>query len=295
MKRMYHLLFICILTACTTSPPPVISPQMLIRPKIALVLGGGAAKGFAHVGVIKVLEAQGIVPDIVVGTSAGSVVGSLYAAGYCGFQLQEVAFGLDETRIRDWAFSFNGLIKGEKLQAYINQLVKNRPIEKLNKSFGAVATDLITGHAVLFQRGNTGQAVRASSSLPGVFQSTLITGRRYVDGGVVSPVPVDAAKSMGADFVIAVDISAKPEKSVSGALRAMQQSITIMGHKLNMAELSRADVVLRPQVNHIGAAQFEQKHIAILEGEKIAMQMMPEIKRKIQLKAAQLNTLPVKK
>jgi NTE family protein len=147
----------------------------------------------------------------------------------------------------------------------------------------------------LFQRGNTGQAVRASSSIPGVFLPTLIAGRRYVDGGVISPVPVDAARKMGANFIIAVDISAKPENVVNGAVGVMQQSVTIMGHKLNLAELSRADIVLQPRVAHIGAAQFAQKHAAILEGEKVTAQMLPEIKRKLRLKTEQLNVLPLKK
>jgi NTE family protein len=275
------------LMACSTAPPPAVVP---CKPKIALVLGGGAAKGFAHIGVIKMLEAQGIIPDIVVGTSAGSVVGSLYAAGYSGFQLQEIAFSLDEARVRDISFASNGLIKGEKLQDYINQLVKGRPIEKLNKPFGAVATNLATGELIVFQRGNTGQAVRASSSIPGVFQPTLISGHRYVDGGVVSPVPVEAAKKMGADFIIAVDISAKAGGAKpTGAIGIIHQSVTIMGQKIGAAELAIADIVLRPRIAKIGATDFDQRHMAILEGEKVTLHMMPEIKHKLQAKITQLS------
>jgi len=274
--------------ACST-PKVAQSPQPR-KPKIALVLGGGAAKGFAHVGVIKVLEAQGIVPDIIVGTSAGSVVGSLYAAGYSGFQLQEIAFSLDQAVVRDMAFTITGILKGEKLQNYINQFVKGRPIEKLNKPFGAVATDLATGDMVVFQRGNTGQAVRASSSIPGIFQPTIIAGKRYVDGGVVSPVPVTAAKQMGADFIIAVDISAKVKESKpSSALSIMNHSVTIMGQKIGEAELAAADIILRPRVGKIGVIDFDQRHKAILEGEKTAMAAMPEIKRKLQAKITQLS------
>jgi NTE family protein len=291
MKSRFHFLLVSIvslsLIACTTPP---ISQPMPVKLKIALVLGGGAAKGFAHVGVIKMLEAQGIVPDIVVGTSAGSVVGSLYAAGYSGFQLQELAFSLDEKQLRDVSFATTGLIKGEKLQDYINQLVQNRPIEKLNKPFGAVATNLATGSSILFQRGNTGQAVRASSSIPGVFQPTLIAGHRYVDGGVISPVPVESARKMGANFIIAVDISAKANGfTPTGAIGIMQQSVTIMGQKMGATELAAADIILRPRVGKIGAIDFEQRHRAILEGEKVTLHMMPEIKRKLQSKLTQLS------
>lgn len=287
--RLFLIFIACfLLLSCkSTSVSTVAIP---IKPKIALVLGGGAAKGFAHVGVIKMLEAHGIIPDIVVGTSAGSVVGSLYAAGFNGFQLQELAFSLDTSVIRDITLASHGLLKGERLQNYINQLVKSRPIEKLNKPFGAVATDLATGRAVLFRAGNTGQAVRASSSIPGVFQPTLIGGRRYVDGGVVSPVPVDAAKKMGADFIIAVDISSKASHQVAeGALGVMYQSITIMGQKIGDAELKLADIVLHPRIGKIGGTDFDQRHVAILEGEKVLMQALPDIKRKLQAKTQLLN------
>ena len=288
LLRYLLLSVLCLLTACTATKPTISSP--LIKPKIGLVLGGGGAKGFAHIGVIKMLEAQGIIPDIVVGTSAGSVVGSLYAAGYSGFQLQELGFALDTGTIRDMTLASHGVVKGEKLQSYINQLVKHRPIEKLNKSFGAVATDLTTGRTVLFRSGNTGQAVRASSSVPGVFQPTVIGGRRYVDGGVVSPVPVEAAQKMGADFIIAVDISSKAAHQVAeGALGIMYQSVTIMGEKIGEGELKFADVVLRPRIGKMGGVDFELRDMAILEGEKVTMQVLSDIKSKLQVKEQLLN------
>jgi len=224
------------LSACQTVPPaPVVTPTVPDAPaeasgrpatppaaesvprtlKIALVLGVGAARGFAHVGVIKALEAQGIFPDIVVGTSAGSLVGALYAAGNNGFALQKLALEMTEAAISDWAVPLfsqsSGVLKGEAVQLYVNRAVNNQPIEKLKISFGAVATDLHTGQAILFRRGNTGSAVRASSAVPGVFQPVRIGSKQYVDGGLVSPVPVSFARKMGADFVIAVNISAQPE------------------------------------------------------------------------------------
>ena len=142
-------------------------PVPLRHVKIALALGGGAARGFAHIGVIKALEAQGIVPDIVVGTSAGSVVGALYASGYNGFQLQKIALDMDETTISDWAIPFfskaPGVLKGEALQTYVNKAVHNQPIEKLKIPFGAVATDLKTGQPILFRReADVGHSVRST-------------------------------------------------------------------------------------------------------------------------------------
>lgn len=273
------------------SPSPTPTPTPLPKLRIGLALGGGAAKGFAHIGVIKMLEANGIDVDVVAGTSAGSVVGSLYASGLDGFALQERAFGLDETQIRDISLFSGGLIQGLKLQEYVNQLLGNRKLDQMKKPFAAVATELKTGRRVSFVRGNTGQAVRASSSIPGVFEPVLIAGKQYVDGGVVSPVPVDAARELGADFVIAVDISKKAADGgeTSGMFSIMGQSISIMGERLGQLEMARADIIIRPKVGKIGAADFDQKNVAILEGEKAAMALMPEIRRKMremQLKLA---------
>jgi NTE family protein len=192
----------------TPPPAPTVVPQA--KPvKIGIALGGGAAKGFAHIGVIKMLEANGFEPAVVSGTSAGSVVGALYASGMDAFQMQSKAVALDEASIRDVRLFSGGLVQGQKLQDYVNEQVANRPAERLKKPFAAVATQLETGERAIFVRGNVGQAVRASSSIPGVFEPVKIGGRNYIDGGVVSPVPVDAARQLGADFVIAVDISSK--------------------------------------------------------------------------------------
>ena len=279
---------VCVLAACGSAPvqtPAPVKPTVqapLQTPKIGLALGGGAAKGFAHIGVIKMLEASGIQVDVVSGTSAGSVVGALYASGMTPYQLQQQAFALDETQIRDVSLFSGGLVKGQKLQDYVNTLLKQKPMQSFKKPFGAVATELSTGKRTVFVRGNAGQAVRASSSIPGVFEPVPIGRTRYVDGGVVSPVPVDAARELGADLVIAVDISSKAGGNKPGSmLGIVNQSITIMGQKLGELELARADVVIRPRVGQIGAADFEQKNVAILEGERATQALMPQIKTKI--------------
>lgn len=261
--------------------------QKTLRPvRIGLALGGGAARGFAHIGVIKVLEAQGIVPDVVVGTSAGSVVGAMYAAGNNGFALQKMALEMDEATISDWSLPFfsksSGVLKGEALQSYVNRMVNQTAIEKLKKPFGAVATDLNTGLPILFQRGNTGLAVRASSAVPGVFQPVKINDRFYVDGGLVSPVPVRFAREMGADIVIAVNISSSPEaQNSASSLEVLMQTFTIMGQSLNQFELKSADVVIKPELASMKGNDFNGRNLAILAGERAANAVIVDLKEKI--------------
>jgi len=281
--------------ASTTAAPAVPAPALAALPsspapaiKVGIALGGGAAKGFAHIGVIKMLEANGFAPAVVAGTSAGSVVGALYASGMNAFELQEKAVALDEAKIRDLQLSSAGLLLGQKLEDYVNEQVRRQPLEHLAKPFVAVATRLEDGERTVFARGNTGQAVRASSSVPGVFQPVAIGKYHFVDGGIVSPVPVDAARQLGADVVVAVDISSKARgQTPAGMLGTLNQSIAIMGQKLGQAELARADVIVRPQVLDIGGADFTQRASAILEGEKAALAVMPQIRERIaQLQAA---------
>lgn len=291
--------FVLILAGCASAPPvappvakvvttPVVVPvPKVLKPvRIGLALGGGAARGFAHIGVIKVLEAQGIFPDVIVGTSAGSVVGAMYAAGNNGYTLQKMALDMDEATISDWSLPFfsksSGVLKGEALQNYVNRMVGQSSIEKLKKPFGAVATDLNTGMPILFQRGNTGLAVRASSSVPGVFQPVKINDRYYVDGGLVSPVPVRFARDMGADIVIAVNISSAPEgQAASSSLEILMQTFTIMGQSINQFELKNADIVIKPDLPTMKGNDFNGRNLAILAGERAANAVMSEIKEKI--------------
>ena len=299
-RRPFHAVFagllLALLGACASgepvrpAPPPAPAPIADIADpappppplRIGLALGGGAAKGFAHIGAIKMLEANGIRADVVAGTSAGSVVGALYAGGMDVFTLQERAVALDESTLRDVRLFFGGLVQGQALQDYVNRELGGRTIERLGKPFAAVATRLDTGDRVVFVRGNTGQAVRASSSVPGVFEPARIGAYSYVDGGVVSPVPVDAVRQLGADIVIAVDISSKASGTTPTALAGIVgQSIAIMGQTLGRQELARADVVIRPQVNEIGPSSFEQRHAAILEGERAALAALPQIRARI--------------
>ena len=282
-------MFLALMVATTScalkevqSPPPVETPLVVQPPvkpaKIALVLGAGASKGFAHIGVLKILESNRIPIHMIVGTSAGSAVGSLYAFGYNAFQLQKLSFSIEKGDIVDLTVPDNGFIKGEKLEEFINKTLKNTPMEKLRIPFYAVATDIQNGQEVVFGRGNTGSAVRASCSIPGVFRPVKILDRMYVDGGVVSPVAVDAARKFGADIVIAVDVSTGVERTQpEGTIETLLQSINIMYSKLASIQLEKADVVIRPKVGYIEPSDFSKRHEAILEGEKAAAAALPQI------------------
>ena len=254
-----------------TKTPTQTTSLQAREPVIALALGGGGAKGFAHIGVIKVLESHGIKPKIVTGTSAGSFVGSIYASGKTPFQLQQIAFSLKESDIRDLTLNRQGVILGQKLQDYVNRQIANKPIEQFPIRFAAVATRLDNGKRADFIKGNAGQAVRASCSIPNVFVPATIGGTKYVDGGLVSPIPVQTAKDMGADIVIAVDISARPvEDKPLSMFGLLDQTINIMGQQSINSELNKANIVIQPQVGHLGTLDLKASNEAILQGEKSA-------------------------
>ena len=266
--------------AAASAPAPLPVPKR--PPKLGLALGGGAARGFAHIGVIQVLEEAGIRPDLVVGTSAGSLVAALYAHGKTGAELANLALTMDEGTITDWAFPGRGLIRGDALARYVREQTGGKPIEQMKLRLGIVATDLDSGAGVLFERGDTGQAVRASSSVPAVFQPVKIGDREYVDGGLVAPVPVRYARQMGAEMVLAVDISSPPDGAATdGTMRLLLQTFAIMGKSINRFELLGADVVLRPALVGVSSADFTSRVRAIRSGREMAAAMLPEIKAKL--------------
>jgi NTE family protein len=278
MKKILQLfVFILLINFIFSCAPKVIQPPP--KPaKIAIVLGAGASRGFAHIGVLKVLESNKIPIHMIVGTSAGSFVGALYAYGFSAFELQKLSFSIQRDDVVDLTLPDNGFVKGEKLEGYINYILRNTTMEKLRIPFYAVATDIQNGKEVVFGSGNTGTAVRASCSIPGIFRPAGISGRMYVDGGVVSPVAVEAAKRYGADVIIAVDISGDVESSVpDGTVETILQSINIMYSKLSAIQLAKADIVIQPKVGYIGSADFSKRHEAVLEGEKAAIGALPKI------------------
>ncbi|RQL23588.1 patatin-like phospholipase family protein [Neisseria meningitidis] len=275
-----------LLAACGTAENNAArKPVQTAKPAavVGLALGGGASKGFAHVGIVKVLKENGIPVKVVTGTSAGSIVGSLFASGMSPDRLELEAEILGKTDLVDLTLSTSGFIKGEKLQNYINRKVGGRQIQQFPIKFAAVATDFETGKAVAFNQGNAGQAVRASAAIPNVFQPVIIGRHTYVDGGLSQPVPVSAARRQGANFVIAVDISARPGKNISqGFFSYLDQTLNVMSVSALQNELGQADVVIKPQVLDLGAVGgFDQKKRAIQLGEEAARAALPEIKRKL--------------
>ena len=298
LLRRFHLACVLVLlAACATVPPPV-KPVLPVTessppvapttppppkkiPKLGLALGGGAARGFAHIGVLQVLEEEGIKPSLVVGTSAGSVVASFYASGKTGQQLQWLADTMDETQFTDWAnpFSGRGILRGEALGKYINSQLNGMKIEDMKLPLGIVATDLRTGDGILFRRGDVATAVRASSAVPSVFEPVQIAGKDYVDGGLVSPVPVRYARQMGADLVLAIEISSRPEDAkTTDMLKVLLQTFSIMGKSISQLELAQADVVVRPALPDIGSTEFSARKKSIEAGRAAMKQAMPQLR-----------------
>jgi NTE family protein len=279
-----------LLAGCATPPTPTppVTPAPVaatVRPvRIGLALGGGAARGFAHVGVIAVLEEAGLKPQVIAGTSAGSLVAALYASGKTSAQLQQTALSMEEVAFTDWMLPIfgRGMFRGDALARYVNDLVAGRLIENMAIPLGIVATDLNSGEAVLFRRGDAGTAVRASSAVPAVFVPVKISGREYVDGGLVAPVPVKFVRQMGADPVVAVDISSPPEANpASDTLQILLQTFAIMGKSINQYELKEADVVVRPSQVGLKSADFSARERAIASGRAAMLAALPALRARI--------------
>lgn len=283
-----------LLAACSTPAPPPRAPETAPPalpprpprppqpPRIGLALGGGAARGFAHIGVIQVLEEAAIRPQLVVGTSAGSMVAALYAAGRNGRALAQLARDMDEGALADWAFPTRGLLRGEALARFVRQHTGGQRIEDMALPLGIVATRLDDGEAVLFRRGDPGIAVRASSAVPAVFQPVRIGNYEYVDGGLVAPVPVQFARRMGAELVLAVDISQAPDGAAgSDPLRMLLQTFTIMGRSINRLELREADIVITPALAGMGGSDFASRERAMAAGRAAALQQLAALRERI--------------
>ena len=240
--------------------------QQREKPVVALILGSGGARGYAHIGVIQVLEKKGIHPDFIVGTSAGSIVGSLYASGMSASKLRNVALDMKVADVREFKIGLKGFFDGEKVEDYVNEQVKHQSLEKLKIPMYVVATELKTGKKTIFNHGNTGQAVRASVSIPSMFVPTVIGGEEYVDGGLVSPVPVNIARDLGADIIIAVNILAQPAYTETSNIWGLfNQNINIMQNRLAEEEMKNADIVIQPDLR-------EKAHIFDVKGRQDTIQ-----------------------
>ncbi len=298
------------MSACSTLDSAATDSVSLTKavetPRIALVLGGGGAKGFAHVGVIKALEEQGITPTLIVGTSVGSLVGSLYASGYTPAQLERLAITTPDSELTDFVLSNQGFVEGIKLKNFINAKVGGQTIEKFPIRFAAVAAEKHTLKKAVFTTGDAGLAVQASCSIPNIFIAPRIpetVGKKYIDGGVVSLVPVDSARDLGADIVIAVDVTAvdtQKQTSDANKLRTLNSLSSIWGfmensiaaqpnntHRSSMRqERDRADIIITPQVAHISSIDTSQRTALITAGMQATTPQIPAIKQLIKQKSA---------
>ena len=270
MKTRFFITFFAaaLLSGCALGPheypglaPPravELTPVRATHTVVALVLGAGGSRGFAHVGVIKVLEAEGIQPAVVVGSSSGSVVAALYAGGYSSAALERMALEVEDYELIDFTLFGPSRVQGEALQNFVNRALGNRSIEALPRAFAVIATQRATNRMTVFNRGNTGLAVRASSSIPKLFWPVLIEGTEYVDGGLTSRVPVPVARRMGGQVVIAVDISWRGSQ-----------------------EVQAADVVIRPDTPRTRMLDFSTKLESIAAGEAAARAALPAIRERI--------------
>ncbi len=277
------LLTSCASVKLTSVTPPAVNPAPAIKPtpKLGLVLGGGAARGFAHIGVIQVLEENGIKPDLVVGTSAGSLVGSIYATGKGGKELKTLADRMAEASIIDWTLPFlnrGGLLRGDAYAKYVGDQVGHKLIEQASIPLGIVATNLQSGKGILFRQGDIATAVRASSAVPGVFPPVTIGGLDFVDGGLVAPVPVRYARQMGATLVLAVDISSAPEgEATDNLLQILIKTFSIMSQSINSFENKGADVLVRPALVGVSSSDFAAKGRAIEAGRTAMLAELPKL------------------
>lgn len=236
------------------------------RPIIALVLGSGGARGYAHIGALQVLEQVGVKPDFIVGSSAGSIVGAIYASGKSAAELKDIALSMKAHDVRDIKLDMKGFFDGKKVEDFVNKQVGQQPLQALKIPMYVVATELQQGKRTVFNYGDTGQAVRASVSIPSMFIPSVIADKEYVDGGLVSPVPVDVARELGADIIIAVDILAQPEHTeTTNVWGLFNQNINIMQNELAKTQLQYADIVIQPDLR--GKA-----HIFDVSGRESSMQ-----------------------
>lgn len=249
-----------------------------LRPRLALVLGGGGLRGFAHIGVLRAFEEAGIKPDLVVGTSAGAVVGAAYASGLTPAQIASVAREVKLSSLVDWTLSSGGIMRGNNLASWIDTVTSGVLIEHFPVRFAAVATDLQSGQAVLLDRGAAGSAIRASAAVPGINVPVPYKNGHLIDGGTASLVPVRFARAMGADFVIAVDIYCQGARADGlGAPAVIRRVMHAQSCLVAEPEMAEADVLIAPAVSGPGMAAKDEQERAILAGYEAARAALPRI------------------
>lgn len=259
------------------------------RPKIGLVLGGGGARGLAHIGVLKVFEQEGVPIDMVVGTSVGAIVGSLYAAGLPVSIIEHLGEETGWDKLTDFSrasllrlFLTQNLLSSEKLGRFLTKQIGTRRFDQLTRQFACLATDIRTGERIIFREGDLEPAVRASATIPGAFNPVEYRHRFLVDGGVIDNLPTDVAKMMGADIIIAVQVQTSPyiQKSDS-ILSTLAQVIMVQGYETARKREELADFVIRPHVGDVSILELGRSQECIDAGLLAARSSLPELKKKI--------------
>jgi NTE family protein len=254
--------------------------------KVGVALGGGSARGLAHIGVLRVLERERIPIDMVAGTSMGAMIGAVYARDKDSARLEELALETGLKRfpfLADLSLSRTGLLKGRRIEKTLKTLLGDVTFSDLKIPFACVATDINTGEEVVIREGSVWEGVRASGSLPVIFAIAKMGGRHLVDGGLVNPVPVNVLKTMGADFIIAVNVMRNrnvKQSTEPNIFTIAMQTLYIASYKLTASCLREADIVIEPDMAHIGFADFHRVHESILQGELATQDAIPEIRRR---------------
>jgi len=260
--------------------------------KIGLALGGGAARGLAHIGVLEVLEKEGIPIDMIAGTSAGAAIGALYAQGKHASQIKDLALNMGWKQLVslvDLALPRSGFIEGMRIKNLLKSIIGDIEFSDLRIPLACVTTDIRSGEEVVISQGSVLEGVRASISIPVIFTAVKWQDRYLVDGGLINPVPVSTVREMGADFIIAVNVipdigdrTQRPQEfKAPGIFHVMLQSIYIATYSLVRSSLEGADIVIEPQVTHIGYGDFHRVRDCISQGELAAQKLIPKIKKQV--------------
>lgn len=264
------------------APTPLASVNAIDKsPRIAVVLGSGGPRGFAHIGILRVLEEEGIYPDLIVGSSVGAFIGSFWASGMSAVQIDELSkTGGPFTVFDPSLFADRGWVKGDRLQNYIQDNLETKKIEDLPRKLIVVATRRNDKQPIYFNQGNIGVAVRASSAMPGIISPVGIQNIEYEDGDESLPVPVTPARESGSMFVIAIDVSARPGTTPDNAPNSFKVRDQLRRQRID-PEIAKADFVIHPDLGYWAgpySSYFENSRVI---GEQYARKIMPQLKQAI--------------
>ena len=252
--------------------------------KVALVLGGGSARGVAHIGILKVLERERIPINMVVGTSMGALIGAAYSLGIPISKMEADSYAFSANKLLDPTIPTMGLLAGEKLEASIKDLTRNKEFSDCRIPFAAVTTNIETAEEVVLQSGELSKAIRASCSWPGIFNPVKIDDKLLVDGGIKNSVPTKIARALGADYVLAVDVGfCVKEGPIKNIFQMILQSFQITGEELNKYQSIDADFLIKVDLGHIDQFAFDRSRETVQKGVEAAETAMPHLKKSLRL------------